>query len=61
MWIGTICGTAAAVLTGFSGPIFGFVPGTQLDPISFQWIGPIAITVNIVTGCIGVIPTLTKS
>lgn len=53
VWIGTICGTAAAVLTGFSGPIFGYLPGTELDPVSFQWIGPIAITVNIVTGCIG--------
>lgn len=89
VWIGTICGTATAVLTGFSGPIFGFLPGpidltpdnvqamatayatvaadvtghltvvrgfgpsNPLDPISFQWIGPIAITVNIVTGCIG--------
>lgn len=54
VWIGAICGTATAVLIAFSGPIFGYVPGTdQLDPISFQWIAPAAITVNIVTGCIG--------
>jgi solute:Na+ symporter, SSS family len=89
VWIGAVCGTATAVLTGFSGPIFGFIAGpidlnptnvqvicraygtaaadvtgyatlisgfvpyNRLDPISFQWIGPIAITVNIVTGCIG--------
>jgi solute:Na+ symporter, SSS family len=89
VWIGTICGTTTAVLTAFSGPIFGYLPGpiemtpanvqaitiayttvaadptgfcslvtglgpfNGLDPISFQWIGPIAITVNIVTGCIG--------
>jgi SSS family solute:Na+ symporter len=54
VWIGAICGTATAVLIAFSGPIFGFVPGTDdLDPISFQWISPAAITVNIVTGCVG--------
>ncbi|MCP4171382.1 MAG: sodium-coupled permease [Fuerstiella sp.] len=52
--VGTFCGTATAVLIAFSGPIFGFVPGTvDQDPISFQWIAPAAITVNIVTGCIG--------
>jgi solute:Na+ symporter, SSS family len=51
--VGTFCGTATAVLIAFSGPIFGFVPGTvDQDPISFQWIAPAAITVNIVTGCI---------
>jgi SSS family solute:Na+ symporter len=51
VWIGAICGTATAVLIAFSGPIFGYVPGTdQLDPISFQWIGPIALTVNLLTG-----------
>lgn len=50
--IGTVCGTATAVLIAFSGPIFGFIPGTELDPVSFQWIAPAAITVDIVTGCI---------
>ncbi len=54
VWIGAICGTTTAVLIAFSGPIFGFVPGTDnVDPISFQWIAPAAIAVNIVTGCIG--------
>ncbi|MGD9857780.1 MAG: sodium/solute symporter [Planctomycetaceae bacterium] len=51
-WVGTICGITAAVLVGFSGPIFGMVPGTNLDPISFQWIAPIAVTVNIAAGCL---------
>lgn len=54
--IGAIFGTASAVLIGFSGFFFGFIPqpaGDPIDPISFQWIGPVAITVNIVTGCIG--------
>lgn len=54
VWIGAICGTATAVAIAFSGPLFGYVPGTEnQDPISFQWIAPAAITVNIVTGCIG--------
>lgn len=63
-WIGAICGTATAVLIAFSGPIFGFLvdangefivdaSGNQYDPVSFQWIAPAAITVNIVTGCLG--------
>ncbi len=54
VWIGAICGTTTAVLIAFSGPIFGYVPGTKdLNPISFQWIAPVAIMVNIATGCIG--------
>ena len=47
--LGALCGTATAVLIAFSGPI----SGSEVDPISFQWIAPAAITVNIVTGCIG--------
>jgi SSS family solute:Na+ symporter len=51
--VGTFCGTTTAVLIAFSGPIFGFVAGTEdQDPVSFQWIAPAAITVNIVTGCV---------
>ena len=54
VWIGTICGTTTAFLIAFSGPIFGFVEGTtDVDPISFQWIAPAAVTVNILTGCVG--------
>lgn len=52
VWIGTICGIATAVLVGFSGPIFGMVPGTNLDPISFQWIAPLAISANLTAGCL---------
>ena len=54
VWIGTICSTMTAALIAFSGPIFGFVAGTvDQDPISFQWIAPTAITVNLITGCLG--------
>ena len=49
---GAICGTATAVLIAFSGPIFDphFNPKTDLDPISFQWISPIALGVNLAIG-----------
>ena len=53
VWVGAIFGTMTAVLIAFSGPIFGYVPGTdELDPISFQWIAPIAFLVNATTGSI---------
>ena len=51
VWIGAIFGTATAVLIAFSGPFFGFVgPKGDLDPISFQWIAPITLVVNIAVG-----------
>lgn len=49
-WIGTLCGTATAILIAFSGPIFGLTPEGR-DPVSFQWIAPAAITVDILVGC----------
>jgi SSS family solute:Na+ symporter len=52
VWVGAICGTTTAVLIAFSGPIFGADPETGLDPISFQWIAPCALTVNLVVGCV---------
>ncbi|MDP6152778.1 MAG: sodium/solute symporter [Phycisphaeraceae bacterium] len=48
---GTICGTATAVLIAFSGPIFGTNPD-GLDPISFMWISPAALVVNVFTGSV---------
>ncbi len=55
-WAGAVFGTLTAVLIAFSGPIFGqVVPpggGAPTDPISFQWIAPCALAVNIITGCI---------
>ena len=48
--LGTACGIATAVLVAFSGPIFGTDPETGLDPVSFQWIAPAALVVNIVVG-----------
>ena len=52
VWIGTLCGITSAILVGFSGPIFGVNPVTGRDPISFQWIAPVSVIVNISTGMI---------
>ncbi|MBX3179690.1 MAG: sodium/solute symporter [Candidatus Hydrogenedentes bacterium] len=52
VWVGWFCCTATAVTIAFSGYFFGRDPVTNYDPISFQWIAPSAIIVNIVTGYI---------
>lgn len=49
-WVGWACGTTTAVLIAFSGYFFGRDPVTGYDPISFQWIAPTAIIVNLATG-----------
>ena len=49
--VGAACGTITAALIAFSGPLFGMDPETGLDPVSFMWIGPAALLVNIITGC----------
>ena len=48
--VGAVCGTATAVMIAFSGPIFGMDPHTGIDPISFMWIGPMALLVNLASG-----------
>jgi solute:Na+ symporter, SSS family len=50
VWVGWFFGLSTAVLIAFSGAIFGYHPETGYDPISFQWIGPAALLINIVTG-----------
>ncbi len=50
VWIGWIFGTATAVLIAFSGLFFGRDPITGYDPISFQWIAPSALVVNLIVG-----------
>ena len=47
---GTLAGIGAAVLVAFSGPIFGFHPETGGDPVSFQWIAPVALLTQVVVG-----------
>lgn len=48
---GTVAGLVTATLIAFSGPLFGTNPVTGYDPVSFQWIGPAALVVNLAVGC----------
>ena len=48
--VGTVCGIATAVLIAFSGPIFGMNSETGEDPVSFMWISPTALLVNLAVG-----------
>ncbi|MBP88559.1 MAG: sodium-coupled permease [Planctomycetaceae bacterium] len=53
VWIGWACGFTTAVLIGFSGELFGWIDldlKTQRAPVSFQWMGPSALAVNMVVG-----------
>ena len=50
VWAGAITGTLAGGLIAFSGPIFGNDPVTGTDPVSFQWIAPVSLVVNVVVG-----------
>lgn len=52
VWIGWACGMTTAILIAFSGQIFGVDPVTQLPPVSFQWIGPTSLVVNLVVGLV---------
>ena len=55
VWIGWACGLTTEVLIGFSGEIFGWYqpdPDTKLAPVSFQWMGPAALAVNLLVGTI---------
>jgi len=52
VWFGWLCGLTTAVLIAFSGPLFGFDADTGYDPISFQWIGPASLAVNLITGTV---------
>ena len=48
--VGTILGILAAGLTAFSGSIFGMNPVTGEDPVSFIWVAPVALTVDLSIG-----------
>lgn len=51
VWIGWACGFTTAVLIGFSGEIFGWVDIEETRaPVSFQWMGPSALVVNLAIG-----------
>lgn len=59
VWIGWACGMTTAVLIAFSGQIFGVDPVSNLPPVSFQWIGPTSLVVNLTVGLVAslIIPT----
>ncbi len=52
VWIATVASVTAAVLIAFSGVIFGKNPETGLDPVSFQWISPVALVVGMIVGLV---------
>jgi hypothetical protein len=52
VFAGAVCGTATAILIAFSGNIFGFDPVTGYDPVSFMWISPVALAVNLAVGSV---------
>lgn len=55
VWTGWFFGTTAAALIAFSGPIFGFIEtpdGEKMDPVSFQWITPAAMVLDIGVGMV---------
>ncbi len=49
---GALCGLVTALLLAYSGPIFGMDPVTGRDPVSFLWIAPGALAVNLTVGTI---------
>ena len=50
VYVGTLFGVLTAGLIAFSGPLFGSDPRTGGDPVSFQWIAPVSLLVNIAMG-----------
>ena len=46
---GAICGILTASFIAFSGPLFGMLPDGN-DPVSFMWISPVALAVNLGIG-----------
>lgn len=50
VWVGTLLGILTAGLIAFSGPVFGMDPVTGEDPVSFMWVAPAALAVDLSTG-----------
>ena len=56
VWLGTVGSVAVAVMIAFCGQIWGQIPGPggkMIDPISFQWISPVALVVGVALGLLG--------
>jgi len=52
VWLATVASVSAAAMVAFSGSIFGKNPETGLDPVSFQWIAPVALVVGLTVGVV---------
>lgn len=52
VWLATVASVSAAAMVAFSGAIFGPDPETGLDPVSFQWISPVALVVGLTVGVV---------
>lgn len=50
VWVGTVLGILAAGLVAFSRPLFGMDPVTGEDPVSFMWVAPSALAVDLSAG-----------
>ena len=53
VWLATVASVSAAAMVAFSGEIFGKDPETGLDPVTFQWISPVALVVGMTVGLVG--------
>lgn len=53
VWLATVASVSAAAMVAFSGAIFGKDPETGLDPVTFQWISPVALVVGLTVGLVG--------
>ena len=53
VWLATVASVSAAAMVAFSGAIFGKNPETGLDPVTFQWISPVALVVGLTVGLVG--------
>jgi len=47
---GALSGITTAATIAFSGPIFEMDATTESDPVSFIWIAPVALAVNLLVG-----------
>ncbi len=52
VWLATVASVSVAILIAFSGVIFGVDAETGRDPVSFQWISPVALIVGVSVGLV---------
>lgn len=52
VWAASLSSLIVGVLIAFSGPVFGYIQTTKgtIDPVSFQWIMPLAMATSLAVG-----------